>query len=441
VFFLAFSGNAFSQWKAHPGSCFFHHSSSSSIYSTIDIVSDLPSSGAFVSDWAEARVVSFDYCYGPRQQSSPFDLAPESKLYATTNVRTGTVRANGNMSISDNGGTYQVMTEPRMESMGIGYILRWKYVIYNISNGGYIDYGPWIALSLPAISNAHDGVPFYYGTMHLKRGNNCDITVSVYFSTYSYSDWINNNHTKHTNPNAARCFSKQIGFKVQVRFVRINDLMDAYDVKKFDETFHNIIRFTRPAELGGGLGAFIFHSRVLVNYSSNHTCTTPSIAEATQNFNWVFASAIPNPGNTTGERDFNFTLTNCPRVNIGYHVHSNGKWVNPSQGIVGMSGSTPHANPAIGNPRGFGIQLQHRTGGHQHSGNVYIHQNEVTNPQSLPSNQRYTRNWQGAGTQNTSTGVTHTIPLRARVIRTSPANTPIVPGPFNTSVVFVIHYP
>jgi len=124
-----------------------------------------------------------------------------------------------------------------------------------------------------------------------------------------------------------------------------------------------------------------------------------------------------------------------------YHVHANGKWVNSSQGIVGMSGSSPHNNPAIGNPRGFGIQLQHRTGGHQHFGTVYIHPNEVTNPQSLPSNQRYTRNWQGAGTQNTSTGVTHTIPLRARVIRTSPSATPIQPGPFNTSVVFVIHYP
>jgi len=176
-------------------------------------------------------------------------------------------------------------------------------------------------------------------------------------------------------------------------------------------------------------------SNLSVRYYSTRTCTTPSIAEATQNFNMVFASAIPEPGHTTGQKDFNFTLTKCPRVNLMYHVHANGKWVNSSQGIVGMSGSS------YANPRGFGIQLQHRTGGHQHSGNVYIHKNEVTNPQSLPSNQYYTRNWQGAGTQNSSTGVTHTIPLRARVIRTSPKGTPIVPGPFNTSVVFVIHYP
>jgi len=171
-------------------------------------------------------------------------------------------------------------------------------------------------------------------------------------------------------------------------------------------------------------------SNLSVRYRSDRTCTTPSSAEATQNFNMFLASAIPNQGDTTGQRDFNFTLTNCPRRNIEYYVHANGKWVNSANGTVGMSGSNSHSNP-----RGIGIQLQHRSGGHQHSGNVYIHSNIFT------TTPRYTRNWQGAGTQDTSTGVTHTIPLRARVIRTNPSGTPIQPGPFNTSVVFVIIYP
>jgi len=241
-----------------------------------------------------------------------------------------------------------------------------------------------------------------------------------------------------------------MGYKaaVQVRYVAIvNNPMMAHR-EEFDRHSTSIINLTIPLvnlyprpNSSGAFSVIYYRDSINFDLAPWGTCTTPSIAEVTQNFNWVFAANIPNPGNTTGERDFNFTLTKCPRVNLMYHVHANGKWVNSSQGVVGMSGSSPHNNPVIGNPRGFGIQLQHRSGGHQHSGNLYIHPNEVTNPQSLPWNQRYIRNWQGAGTQNSSTGVTHTIPLRARVIRTSPSATPIQPGPFNTSVVFVIHYP
>jgi len=36
--------------------------------------------------------------------------------------------------------------------------------------------------------------------------------------------------------------------------------------------------------------------------------------------------------------------------------------------------------------------------------------------------------------------VTHSIRLRARVIRTHPANAPITVGPFNTSVIVAIQY-
>jgi len=42
---------------------------------------------------------------------------------------------------------------------------------------------------------------------------------------------------------------------------------------------------------------------------------------------------------------------------------------------------------------------------------------------------------------DSTTGVTHTIGLRARVIRTSPASNPIIPGGFNTSVIVAIQYP
>jgi len=57
---------------------------------------------------------------------------------------------------------------------------------------------------------------------------------------------------------------------------------------------------------------------------------------------------------------------------------------------------------------------------------------------TLNSDNSYVRSWFGNGAVNTNTGVTHTIPLRARIVGTGG---PIVAGPFNTSVIMVIRYP
>jgi len=235
------------------------------------------------------------------------------------------------------------------------------------------------------------------------------------------------------------CFAFYYSGEVQIRYVMIQDyaaLSNDLDDLSISFVTPVVILDNRPQ--GSGIYSLTYWDNATVKYAPWGTCTTPSVAEATVNFNMVFASAIPNPYNTTAERDFTLTLRNCPRTRIRYYFHANGKWVDSSRGIVGMQGSTSNYNPVIGNPRGFGIQLQHGTGNHQHSGSVYIHPNEINTPTEWNS---YTRTWPGLGAVNTSTGVTHTIPLRARVIRTSPTNTPIVPGPFNTSVVFVIHYP
>jgi len=169
-------------------------------------------------------------------------------------------------------------------------------------------------------------------------------------------------------------------------------------------------------------------------YRFSGSCTTPSVQEATIYFGGVYASSFPNnQWGVAATRDFNLTFRNCPRVNIRYYVHGNGRWVNQARGIVGLSNSNPSANP-----RGFGIQLQHRSGQHQHTGNVYIHQHQGGNPPPSPS---YTRTYPGAGAVNTGMGVTHTIPLRARIIRTSPSGPSIQPGPFTTTMMFVIQYP
>jgi len=158
----------------------------------------------------------------------------------------------------------------------------------------------------------------------------------------------------------------------------------------------------------------------------------PSVNPSTVNFNTVMASDIPNPGDTTNEKPLNLTFTHCPRINIGYYVHTKNKWVDSHQGVVGLPGSTPNPDPVAGNPRGIGVQLLHDNT-IDGSGPVYISQNDDD-----PNKRIYWRT-PAQGT-NTSTGVTHSIRLRARVIRTHPADTPITVGPFNTSVIVAIQY-
>jgi len=172
------------------------------------------------------------------------------------------------------------------------------------------------------------------------------------------------------------------------------------------------------------------------------TCITPSVEEGMVYFGVVYSDSFPNnQWSVAAYKDFTLTFSNCPRVNVKYYVHANGnRWVGSTRGVVGVQGSVPGASdPLAGNPRGFAVQLQHRsTGNHQHSGNVYIHPNE----QAMPGTQSYTRNWQGAGASNSSTGVTHTIPMRARLVRTgSSSQQQIQLGPFNTSVIVAIQYP
>jgi len=341
--------------------------------------------------------------------------------------------------------TFAVFTKNSLQSIGLGYIVRWRSRGWNADSDTEIDFaGPWH--TPPSTWTSHtDGMlsdPYFYQAwIKAVRGcfysNQYDIGIDFGFS--SWNEWVAFRNLRSNDT----CFRFYHIVEFEIRLVLIENALDIGSME-LNETFRGtsffekLIYLRNYATSGVASSVSQVSGRVSVKLLPFRTCTTPSIAEATQNFNMVFASAIPNPGNTTAQRGFDFTLTNCPRVNLMYHVHANGKWVNSSQGIVGMSGSTPNANPAIGNPRGFGIQLQHRTGGHQHSGNVYIHPNEVANPSS---SQSYTRNWQGAGTTNTSTGVTHIIPLRASVIRTNPANTPIQPGPFTASVVVVIRYP
>jgi len=167
------------------------------------------------------------------------------------------------------------------------------------------------------------------------------------------------------------------------------------------------------------------------------TCETPSWDGMIVHFPMILPSQIPNPGDTTAEKTLdNLTFIRCPRTNLSWYVHANGKWVDSAQGIVGLSGSTPNANPVDGNPRGFGVQLEHGSGSIDGSGPVHINLNA-----KAPGDFDNVYGRTPAQGVDTNTGVIHTISLRARIIRTSPASEPIISGPFTTSVVIAIQYP
>jgi len=163
-----------------------------------------------------------------------------------------------------------------------------------------------------------------------------------------------------------------------------------------------------------------FRHMIAFNIKPWGTCTTPSLIVP---LGTVSTTALPAPGPaTTPARTFDLTFTKCPRVNLQYFFRSpNGIAVDNVNGVVDLD-STP------GNAQGVGVQLAHN-GSFAGTAPVQFNQDGNTTV--------YTRI--PAMGQNSSTGITHTIPMRAAVYRTSA--TPVIPGKVNASVLVYIQYP
>jgi len=246
---------------------------------------------------------------------------------------------------------------------------------------------------------------------------------------------------------------------VEYRYILIQDASTIGSASEFDyvtisNPTTNLIILKSHEKSYGGVQQTI-REQANIRLSPTRTCQTPTVEEGTVHFGMVSQSNFPNnlwSAASGADRDFILTFRNCPRINVKYYVHANGnRWVDSSRGVVGVQDSVPGApNSIAGNPSGFAILLQHRSDSRNqsHSGRtVYIHPNEVAQPLALldtgTNRQAYTRTWNGAGTVNDpALGVTHTIPLRARLVRTgSSSQQQIKVGPFNTSVIVAISYP
>jgi len=355
---------------------------------------------------------------------SPNSNGIDKNLYVGGKRPTTTSPVSG-MTISDGGETYQVYTNPQLQSVGLGYIIRWR-----VANAETGEAGAWI--KPPANWNeyvppASAGIPFWKGRIE-------SIYSTPVPTLNSLQDWYGFLDTISPPYDAFRIY---YSLEVAVRYALIQDPMTIPGLHPLNPTFRAVtltptLAQVRPNTIALWSTNPDIKQTLTVILPPTGSCTTPSVDPSTVHFSPLFNSDIPNPGNTAVEKLLNLTFTNCPRINIGWYVHANGKWVNSSQGIVGMSGSTPNANPVIGNPRGIGVQLLHNNS-IEGNGPVYISSHDTD-----PNKQVYWR----APSQgiNSNTGVTHTIPLRARVIRTHPNSNPIIPGGFNTSVIVAIQY-
>jgi len=327
---------------------------------------------------------------------------------------------------------HTVFTTSELSDIGIGFILRWRVHAQDSGVGGAwrMPSSSW-TVDIPPLSA---GLPFY--------------RFASYSWTFLYGNyWLNlpgsDNFSSVAQYRAAMdavpaqnrgTIVVVYGAEVEVRYVLTKPasaIYPALDIKSGSITTDFVTLRARP--LSYQINHVTVRQTTTFLLPPTSTCTTPSWDGMSVHFPMIFPNQIPNPGDTAAEKTFELTFIRCPRTKLGWFVHANNKWVNSAQGIVGLSGSTPNADPVTGNPRGFGVQLEHGSGS-INSGLVHISPNDTDS-----NRQVYWR--EPAHGLDTNTGITHTIPLRARIIRTSPASESITTGPFTTSLVIAIQYP
>jgi len=405
----------------------------------------------FAGDWREGipgnqfggpnTIGPFIMCTTTTAAAKPNSDGIDKNLYVGGSKPPSVYPAPGNLTVSEDGVTYPVFTTAALQQVGLGYVVRWR-----VTNG-WGEFGQWTtppshnwSMHMPPAST---GMPFWrfwiYNQQHPHNswGDGGDIQGRSAPTNVlnSLNDWYD---ILAARDPAHPWYVILYGAQVATRFVLIQDPLTIVGANALNPISKNVsiqleILRQRPLSHSGSPVEVAINQTVIITLPPTGSCTTPSVDPSTVNFGTVLDSDLPNQGSATAYRNLDLTFTNCPRINIGYYVHANGKWVNSTQGIVGLPGSTPNPDPVAGNPRGFGIQLAHRTGSPDGSGPVYISSHDTD-----PNKQVYWRiNAQGT---STNTGVTHTIRLRARVIRTHPDNVPIIPGAFNTSVIVAIQY-
>jgi len=359
-----------------------------------------------------------------------YDAAWDSdadNLYVLGIKPEGVISTNRTVSDADIGVTYNIFTTRELQQMGIGFVVRWR-VATHWEVGGQWRYPAvnW-AIDTPPAS---DGLPFYrvaaYSWDNGINGLFLQGGGAGNYNFYSIADYRNR---------LLSLFGKREGFataflydaEVEVRYALIRNgdkIVVALDgIPKSITTSFITIRARPQSAI---IADATIRQTIFLKPLPMGTCTTGNVVVP---FGGGNESELPSITSTSISRPFDITLTNCPRVNIGYSfVAPGGIGYDDATGVVDLD-STP------GNAQGIGVQISHR--------NDPVHNNDtiVFNPSDYITNPSYTRNWpqcQSQGTcTNSGTGVTHSIPMQAAVYRTGA----VTPGKINASVLFHIVYP
>jgi len=395
------------------------------------------SQGDAITPWVSSTLPDvFSICI--RSAEGETQAAGGAQHYLYVRGEKGPLTYEANLTTNVDGSTWRVFTNTALEAVGVGYIARWRVV--NSSGTGS---GHWRTFPAGGVLDNPDpatvGVPFWRNKGDYLFTNGT--VIDIYSPFDSFADWLAYATGKAL---PSRMYVSLYGVELESRYVMLVDAdtvwnaeLDPYNSDEIEVNLATI----RPHPTSYGVTRVDFRQTFKVNLMPYGTCQTPSWDGMIVNFPMISPNQIPGPGDTAAEKTFDLTFTRCPLVALNWFVHANGKWVNTAQGIVGLSGSTPDADPLIGNPNGFGIQLLHNGG--QHGFGVV----GISPDANDPNKTVYSHSYPGVDAINTpggsgvGGGVTHTIPLRARVIRTHPGGTPITPGPFNTSIIVAIHYP
>jgi len=382
-------------------------------------------------------------------------IEPDDYLWVTGTKPSGVYESDVS-SVDVDGDNYTVWTTDALSDVGVGFILRWRAQAsyFGVGEGTWRYPTSGWNVDVPPSS---DGFPFYQST-YIERYPRPEPCPNIPYPNFSSLDDFRNSQNVSgctQNTNTAIVY---YGARVEIRYVLTKPVSSLGELNDITSTPSVTTDFVI---LKGRQASHLFTGQATVSHTvafrlpPTGTCQTPSVEEGTVRFGMVNQSDFPNDqwGAASGaERDFTLTFRNCPRYAFRYYFHANGnKWVDSVRGVVGVHDSVPGAaDPIEGNPSGFAIQLQqyiHAYGSNYYWRNAYIHPNEVAQPSVLkttePYPQAYQRAYNGAGTVNDpALGVTHTIPMRARLVRTgSSSQQQIQTGPFNTSVIVAIHYP
>jgi len=391
---------------------------------------------------AEGQVILPDFPRNCVKAVSGIGSGDAYNLYAGAAKPVTTFVASGISPIIIDGMSHTVWTNSMLQAIGIGYIVRWRVrgrTNHDVAGQWSTPPSNWNGEWMPPSTT---GIPFWAA-----RFSGGGYIPTLNDTVFSLQDWWD--HAVSFSGSTIFLYPRTEVFVRHLLIKPGNQIgVEELDIEQVLIPAHDLITIRIPPNYPSTVRSYpvnIWNRTIQIHPKG--TCTTPFVNEGTVHFGTVYPTDFPNnQWDAAATRDFTLTFSNCPRTTVKYYVHANGnRWVGgPGQSVVGVNDSiASDSNPISGNPRGYGIQLQHRIGNHQHTGNIYIHPNEVNPPLSVPYTQSYTRSWQwNNGTVNSSAGVTHTIPLRARLVRTgSSSQQTIQPGSFNTSVIMVIAYP